>query len=226
MTEMAETGHMTGKHELRAAVRRARAERSTACGQELRATAFAAEPVQALLQAASSGRRPVVAAYAAMAGEPDVGPLRQSLRAAGVQVLLPVVCRGRDGAPALAWAADDGALRRGQALPGGLLIDEPTGPAAHDPSAAALMLLPALAVDLSGTRLGQGAGYYDRALHVMRLHAMALSTRASRGTGRAAPLLVAVVHDEEVLEHGRIPRQEHDQPVQVALTPSRWLVLG
>ncbi len=215
------TAHRRGKVELRAAVRRARSQRSTTSGQELRATAFAAEPVQALLRAAAAGTGPTVAAYAAMAGEPDVGPLRESLRAAGVQVLLPVVARGQDGGHALQWARDEGNLRRGQALPGGLHIDEPTGPAAHDPSAVALMLMPALAVDLSGTRLGQGAGYYDRALHLMRRSAMTAS-----GPRTAAPLLVAVVHDEEVLEHGRIPREEHDHPVHAVLTPSRWLVLG
>ena len=74
----------------------------------------------------------------------------------------------------------------------------------------ALVLLPALAVDGAGTRLGQGGGHYDRTL------ALLPSTRPGR------PVLAAVVRDPELLPAGALPREAHDVPVDAALTPSGW----
>jgi 5-formyltetrahydrofolate cyclo-ligase len=66
---------------------------------------------------------------------------------------------------------------------------------------AAVVCVPALAVDRSGVRLGRGAGFYDRSLHL---------------ASHSATLL-AVVRDEELLEH--LPREAHDVPMTHALTP-------
>jgi 5-formyltetrahydrofolate cyclo-ligase len=65
-----------------------------------------------------------------------------------------------------------------------------------------LVLAPALAVDLSGTRLGQGGGWYDQALRF------------------AAPgaLVLAVCFPAEVLPPGTLPREAHDVAVHGALT--------
>ena len=84
----------------------------------------------------------------------------EALRAAGHEVLLPVVA---DRAGPLDWARYDGpdALVAG---PFGLW--EPAG-ARLGPDAvrrARLVLLPALAADRRGVRLGQGGGFYDRTL--------------------------------------------------------------
>jgi 5-formyltetrahydrofolate cyclo-ligase len=74
---------------------------------------------------------------------------------------------------------------------------------------AALVIAPALAVDrVTGVRLGRGGGFYDRAL------------------AHAAPgaLLVAVVHDEELVD--ALPAEPHDRPVDAVVTPSLgWLGL-
>ena len=72
-----------------------------------------------------------------------------------------------------------------------------------------LVIVPALAVDELGTRLGQGGGWYDRALI-------------------AAPPttpLVAMVNAAEFLPAGVIVRQGHDIPMTHALLPSglAWL---
>ncbi|HKR52384.1 MAG TPA: 5-formyltetrahydrofolate cyclo-ligase, partial [Pseudonocardiaceae bacterium] len=69
------------------------------------------------------------------------------------------------------------------------------------------VLVPALAVDRHGARLGRGGGYYDRTLPL------------------AAPStpLVAIVRDDEVLTS--LPVQPHDVPVTAALTPNRGLFL-
>jgi 5-formyltetrahydrofolate cyclo-ligase len=63
------------------------------------------------------------------------------------------------------------------------------------------ILVPALAVDQGGTRLGRGAGYYDRALAGLR---------------RPVPV-VALLHDGELLP--RLPADSWDRPVTVAVTP-------
>ena len=64
-----------------------------------------------------------------------------------------------------------------------------------------LMVVPALAADFSGQRLGRGKGYYDRALAKIN-----------------AKHTVVVIHDDELFEE--IPTEEHDQPVDVICTCS------
>ena len=73
-------------------------------------------------------------------------------------------------------------------------------------NAASVVLVPALAVDRSGVRLGRGAGFYDRSLPL------------------AAPTarLVAVVRDEELVN--RLPAEPHDVLMTHALTPTAGLV--
>lgn len=72
--------------------------------------------------------------------------------------------------------------------------------------AAVLILTPALAVDHSGTRLGQGGGCYDRAL--ARRHHDAV--------------IVAIVNDEEYAAWPR-PREAHDVGVNAVITPGGGL---
>lgn len=72
---------------------------------------------------------------------------------------------------------------------------------------ADLIVIPALATSVDGTRLGQGGGWYDRAL----MH---------RSPG--VPV-VAVVFDDEVLEPGIIPAEPHDVPVDAIVTPTRMI---
>ncbi len=71
---------------------------------------------------------------------------------------------------------------------------------------AAVVFVPALAVDRAGVRLGRGAGFYDRTLPL---------------AGPAARL-VAVVRDDELVDE--IPAEPHDVPMTHALTPGRGLV--
>lgn len=203
------------KRELRGQVRTRRAARlddPAAAGRAaegLRRHGLAAPP---LVEAARAGR--TVTAYAALPGEPDPGPLRTALGDLGARVLLPVVAGPGD----LRWGPD-GPTRPGHALPGGRRLDEPEGDPAALPRTADLalrphdvLLVPALAVGADGARLGQGGGYYDRTLAVLAPHPL-------------GPLVVAVVHDDEVLPPGRVPLERHDRPVDAALTPSGWVDL-
>jgi 5-formyltetrahydrofolate cyclo-ligase len=115
--------------------------------------------------------------------------------------LLPLLTQ--DGP--LDWADYTGASSL-QAGPLGMR--EPIGPAlgAAVIATAALVLVPALAVDWRGIRLGRGGGHYDRTLPLVK-----------PGTP-----LVAIVRDEEVL--ASVPAQPHDVPVTAALTPRRGLI--
>jgi 5-formyltetrahydrofolate cyclo-ligase len=146
-----------------------------------------------------------VALYAATRTEPQTAPLRETLRHLGIGVLLPLV---RPGGLEWGWDTGDQLIARG-----GLGGPEPVGPSLgrHGVLAADVVLVPALAVDTLGTRLGQGGGYYDATLSML-----------DRGVS-----VFAVVHDEEVLDASvePLPSLEHDVPVDGALTPLRCLRL-
>lgn len=146
-----------------------------------------------------------VACYRSRPAEPGTGPLLRALHAAGAVVLLPVVTG--PGRP-LDWAVDDGAD-----VPGPLGLSQPAGPRLGPRAVAGcdVLVVPALAVDRSGARLGQGGGYYDRTL-------------ARLGPGR--PPVVALVHDDELLAAGEVPAGPHDVPVDAAATPSGWVPLA
>ena len=72
---------------------------------------------------------------------------------------------------------------------------------------ADLIVIPALAASADGTRLGQGGGWYDRAL----MH---------RSPG--VPV-VAAIFDDEVMEAGLIPAEPHDVPVDAIVTPTQTI---
>lgn len=143
-----------------------------------------------------------VAAYAHQGTEPGTHLLLAALRAAGVPVLLPVLRVDGD----LDWGLATGDLvdgPRGTRHPPGTLLGR--GAVAD----CTLVVVPSLAVDRTGTRLGQGGGCYDRAL--------------TRATG----LLVAALHDDDLYDgerHDLLPREEHDRPVDAVVLPSRGLV--
>jgi 5-formyltetrahydrofolate cyclo-ligase len=137
-----------------------------------------------------------IAAYASASDEPPTRELLERLRNDGIDVWLPVV-----SGDALHW----GRFTRWDSLrptPWGL--QEPFVEQAGWPKVD-VVLMPALACDRRGHRLGRGAGYYDRALaHLPR-------------EGR--PLLIAVVFDEEILDG--IPAEAFDVPVDLIASPLR-----
>lgn len=140
-----------------------------------------------------------VCGYVPVGTEPGSHKLIDDLLAMDVQVLLPVVV----GAHPLDWAVYDGSLQ-----PGPHRLLEPTGPRLGPAAigSAGLILVPALAVDQTGTRLGRGAGHYDRSLPL------------------AAPdaQLAGLVRDQEFLP--RLPSDEHDVKMTAALTPGRGMI--
>lgn len=122
------------------------------------------------------------AAYTALPTEPPTQAMLAVLQQAGWRVMLPILLPDND----LGW--DDGNI--------------------HDPtyvSEATLLIVPALAVDRRGMRLGQGGGSYDRSLH-----------RRSPGS-----LALAVVYDDELADV--VPSEPHDLTVDAVLTPRAGL---
>jgi 5-formyltetrahydrofolate cyclo-ligase len=130
------------------------------------------------------GSSRTVAAYRPMRTEPGSVELLEALSALGVRVIVPLVLDDRD----LDWTP----------WPGG----DPLGTDAV--AGADLVLVPALAVDRRGNRLGRGGGSYDRAL-----------LRVSAGVPT-----VALLYDGEVVDE--LPAEPWDVPVAAAVTPSGW----
>ena len=138
-----------------------------------------------------------VAAYLSVGTEPGTAPLLAALAEASVEVLLPVLLPDGD----LDWARGGDGVAPG---PHGLL--EPAGPRLGRDAVrrCSLVVVPALAVDRTGTRLGRGGGSYDRVLP------------------RASGLVVALLHDGEVVNE--LPAEPHDVPVGAVVTPAHGLV--
>jgi 5-formyltetrahydrofolate cyclo-ligase len=146
-----------------------------------------------------------VCAYVPVGYEPGSPAMLDALAALGVRVLLPVAREDESGVPQpLQW----GEYRSGGLVDARFALREPEPPwwEVGTIATAAVILVPALAVDLAGVRLGRGAGFYDRTL----------------SWANPATKVIAVVRDDEVVD--RIPGEEHDVPMTHALTPGRGLV--
>jgi len=146
-----------------------------------------------------------VCAYVPMGTEPGSPQILDALSRLCPTVLLPVARTGPDGEHLpLQW----GRYIAGHLATGRFGAQEPTGPwlPAAAVATAQVVLIPALAVDRRGVRLGRGGGFYDRSLRLC-------------GPGSR---LVAVVRDSEVLDE--VPGEAHDVPMTHALTPGAGLL--
>lgn len=128
----------------------------------------------------------VIASYSSYGFEPDTQALNRELIASGKVLLLP-----RIHGDLLEFIQWDGKLEN---LKNNKKIAEPVGPAWVESDAIDFIFVPALAIDPDGYRLGQGGGYYDRALS---------NLRAWRH---------GVVYTYERMEHD-LPREQWDIPV-------------
>lgn len=145
-----------------------------------------------------------VGLYAARPNEPGTSALMSALDDLGKQILLPVLGAGLQRDWAL-YAGVDDLLQRAPGRPPEPSTDA-LGPAALE--TADVVIAPALAVDTHGNRLGQGGGWYDRALaHV-----------------RPGVKVIAVVFPEEIYDAAErpLPREDHDRPVDGVATPQEW----
>ncbi len=132
-----------------------------------------------------------VAAHCPMHGEPGgpdlVGALARALPPAG-RLLLPVLRLDLD----LDWATYTGEL-----VPGPRGLHQPPGPLLGPEAItrAVMVIVPAVAVDRAGIRLGRGGGSYDRSL--ARLTGT-VPVLALTYPGETPPALPAAPHDRRV----------------------------
>jgi 5-formyltetrahydrofolate cyclo-ligase len=168
------------------------------------ARAAAAARVQAALTALVRRTRPAqVTAYVPIGSEPGGPDLPDALLAAmpaSAVLLLPVLLPDLD----LDWGRYTG---REALVAAGRGLRQPPGDrwGVEAVATADLVVVPALAVDWYGIRLGRGGGSYDRAL--------------ARVAGDA--LTVALLHDGELVD--RLPVDPHDRPVRAVVTPDGGL---
>lgn len=179
------------KDEIRADVQRRRRRAGAQPAQDAARTALVLERLGARLPT-------VVACYCSAGAEPDTTVLIDTLDAAGVSVLLPVLDDPRE---------PDWALHTGQFRLGRRGIPEPVGESLGPEALglAEVVIVPGLAGAPDGTRLGTGGGWYDRALAHARPDA-------------ATWLLL---RDDEVVD--ALPAHAWDRRVSALATPTRWI---
>ena len=189
---------MADKSLLRKTMRQLRAEKGRP---------IAAQAARALVDTACKVNLPgaggqVIAAYWPVGDEIDPRPLMQACHAAGHIICLPVTYRA-DAALQFRQYAPEDALSPDRAGVQAPLADAPV-------LRPEIILLPLLAFDADGVRLGQGGGHYDRTLAFLK----------AQGPLRA----VGLAFDFQQLD--KCPRAPHDQVLNDVLTPSRHFACG
>ncbi len=180
----------------------------TALRQQVRARVKAMSAAQR--EAASSKARHLLQAqalwqqarsilfYAPMPEELDVWPLLATALAAGKTAALPAF-RAESGSYIACVVRD--AIK--DVRLGAFGIREPAeGCVAEPVNELDLLLVPGVAFDLHGRRLGRGKGFYDRLLATVR------------GT------TIGVAFDQQVV--AEVPVEPHDARLNCILTPTRW----
>jgi len=163
-------------------------------------TAAAADAVaervrEHLLAERAIGEARRVAIYAALPDEVPTRPLFDALQRAGTPCLFPRVAPGRRLVFALVERWEE--LR-----PGGYgVLEPPVGAHLFEPGPGDVVVVPGIAFDRAGWRLGRGAGYYDRTFPP---------------SGRRQPLLVGMACEAQILES--VPSDSHDRAMDAIVT--------
>ena len=158
-----------------------------------RSQKFISSNFNVILKAPEIVSATTIASYISYEYEPSTVEINEAFLRSGKVVLLP-----RINGDQLEWVSWDGD-------PANLItkkkISEPVGPALTDLTQIQAVVVPALKIDQTGFRLGQGGGYYDRALAHMKAWKIGL--------------VYAGELSSEVLPH-----EPHDVPLDAAATPS------
>ena len=140
-----------------------------------------------------------IASYISYGDEPSTKNLNAELLKNGKLLYLPRIIGNE-----LEWVQWNG--DSSQLIPSKLSknILEPTGPAISERSKIELVIVPALRIDRSGYRLGQGGGFYDRSL--IKISAWS----------------IGLIHPDEISSED-LPRESFDIPLSAAATPDLLL---
>lgn len=143
-----------------------------------------------------ASRPAMISSYWAIGPELDPGALERRLIAAGHTICLPCIQRKTEPMLFRTWKHGEPMRERKWG------IMEPIEPAPSvDPD---IMLVPLLAWDAGGWRLGYGGGYYDRTIQALRT--------------RKPVVVIGFAYDEQKVD--AVPRLDYDERLDWMLTPS------
>ena len=145
-----------------------------------------------LADIAEIAKATTIASYISYADEPDTTALNLALIKQGKILLLPRIA-GKN----LEWVRWDGEQSQ---ISKAKKISEPKGPAVTELGDVEVIVVPALRIDRSGYRLGQGGGYYDRTLP------------------KFSAFSIGLIHPDEISSED-LPREQWDIPLHAAATP-------
>jgi 5-formyltetrahydrofolate cyclo-ligase len=202
---------------LKTEARRASQDRRTAAwtswqkhapGEAAQRLAVHADAVQVLVQkivgakSVSPAPLTVASGYLPMRTEIDPLALLAGLAQRGFMPSLPVVAARDAPLQFRAWTPGD------PTVPAGFGTREPPpGNVTVDP---VVLLVPLLAFDMTGYRLGYGGGYYDRTLRVLR--------------ARGPIYAIGVAFDEQKID--AVPHLDYDERMDAVVTPTGVFRLG
>lgn len=158
-----------------------------------RSQKFISSNFNVILRAPEIESASTIASYISYEFEPSTVEIHEAFLRSGKTLLLPRI--NGDQLEWVKWEGDPANLVTKKK------ISEPIGEALSDLTQIQSVIVPALRIDQSGFRLGQGGGYYDRAL--VHLKAWKIG------------LVYAGELSSEVLPH-----EPHDVPLDAAATPS------
>lgn len=150
---------------------------------------------------------PLICGYVPIRGEPNTLPLLQKAREQGKTTALPVTITGAEEGRMIFRALPQDRPPPLSPARFGILEPETSCPSlSPEELSHALLLVPALAFDEEGYRLGYGGGYYDRFLKGLRHRGVPITT-------------VGLVFS--VCRVPCLPRQAHDIPVDLIIDERR-----
>ena len=155
---------------------------------------FAPESWSHILHSREIQAAHIVASYISYGVEPQTQDINSALIGAGKTLLLPKTLDDNDIEWVIWGGSQDSLRKNGRVL-------EPIGAAFLDLNSIEVVIVPALQIDSTGNRMGQGGGSYDRAL--------------PRLSGWKVGLVGATELAVEPL-----PVENHDQRMNAAATPS------
>ena len=171
----------TVKKELRDRLRRERTQK------------FSSSNFNIILKTPEIENARTIASYYSYGVEPSTTEVNQAILKAGKRLILPRV--NGDVLEWVEWFGDEKALKITKKL------TEPLGLPFNDLTSIDVIVVPALHIDQGGYRLGQGGGYYDRALATM------------------SGWKIGLVHVGELTSRP-LPREAHDITLDAGATPS------
>ncbi|RPH98778.1 MAG: 5-formyltetrahydrofolate cyclo-ligase [Lysobacterales bacterium] len=195
-------------HAAKSALRKSARQRRASLAPDQRQR-LDAEINRHLLDFAGRQQPGLVAAFMAFDGEPDLAPALRELERRGVRLAVPIVQddpthAGSPGGAAICyrrWSKDS------DMQPNRYGILEPAGTLEIGLAEVDLALIPLVAWDDAGGRLGMGAGFYDRLFQPF--------------AGEARPLRMGVAYGVQQVD--RVPREPWDVSLHMMLTEAGCL---